>query len=170
MIRATALALVLATVPASAQTRPTVAIIDGALQYQPAILRPLSLSGIRGKLERLGYRVVTSTHFGEGLVGEEPVLLVAHSAGGARAHCFAKEQVEQAKFHPVVITLDAAPWWCDHIYQCPVEFCINIKTLGYPNIRGARNIPAQTSHVGLPFDEVVQGLVVKYAAPLARAR
>lgn len=157
-----------APVPADAQRRPTIVMYDGAFQYQPAILRPLSLSGLGSKLEQQGFRVVYDTHLGIFTLDEEPVGYVGHSAGGAAALRAAKRQAEQIKYRPLVITFDAAPAWSG-VWHCAVDVCLNFKTLGYPDIQGAKNIPVMATHVGLPFDSYVQSIVLKYTAPLAAA-
>lgn len=154
--------------PALAQKRPTVVMYDGALQYQPAILRPLSLSGLAAKLERQGFRVVPDTHLALETDDEEPVAYIGHSAGGAAALKAAKRQAEQAKYKPLVITFDAAPHWAG-VWHCAVDVCLNFKTLGYPDIKGAKNIPVVATHALLPFDDNVQSIVLKYTAPLASA-
>ena len=164
-----ALAILMAGIsPAIAQKRPTIVVYDGALQYQPAVLRPLALSGLTYKLERQGFRVVPDTHLGFLSNDEEPVGYIGHSAGGAAALAAAKKQAEAVKYRPIVSTFDAAPHWAG-VWHCAVDVCLNFKTLGYPDIRGAKNIPVVSTHVGLPFDGYVQSVVLQFTAPLASA-
>ncbi len=85
------------------------------------------------------------------------MLIVGHSAGGARAYMFGKKMADEAKFHPAIITLDAATVWGD-VYRCPVESCINIHTLTYPKIPGSYNLSAGkitnsiVTHVSIPLN------------------
>lgn len=168
MIRALALAAVMLTVPAAAQTRPTAVLLDGFAMYQPAPLRPLAELG--SKLERQGFRVVHDTHLGLFAAAEEPVVLIGHSAGGATALALAKRQVEQVKYHPTVILLDAAPHWSG-VWRCHVARCIAFHTLGYPTIRGARNIPVRIGlfeHARIATDDHVIATILRQTAQLVR--
>lgn len=165
-IRVLAIAIMTAT-PAAAQSKPTAVLFDGLLQYQPALLRPLA--PLAGDLERQGWRVIHDTHLGAFSADEEPVLLVGHSAGGAKALEFAKRQAELARYQPIVITLDAAPWW-HGVYRCHVKVCINLHTPTYPKIAGARNVSVNGSHVGIATDRTIRTIILRQAAPLLRAR
>ncbi len=165
MIR-TSLAILALTVPAFAG-KPSAVLCNGAFQYQPAMFTPLASLG--DKLERQGWRVVIDNHIlcGE---GEEPVLIIGHSAGGAAALAFAKRQVEQTKFHPTVILLDAAPWWSG-VYRSPVAHCFSIRTPAYPKIPGCKNIdapPLVMGHVTIPFSDSVQRTILSYSATLLK--
>lgn len=165
MIRALAIALLIAT-PAAAQGKPTAVLFDGLLMYQPALMRPLA--PLAGDLERQGWRVVQDTHLGIFSIDEEPVVVIGHSAGGAKALAFAKHQAELARFQPHVITLDAAPWWSG-VYHCPVKVCVNMRTPTYPPIRGARNVSVTgVSHVTIATDRSIRAMVLRQTAPLVR--
>lgn len=138
---ALALAAALVATPAAAQSpvKPTALLFNGLAQYQPGILTPLA--PLASDLRAQGWRVVIDTHLGLFTRSEEPVLIVGHSAGGARAYMFGKKMADEAKFHPTIITLDAATVW-GNVYRCPVESCINIHTLTYPKIPGSYKGPA----------------------------
>lgn len=156
----------MATPAVAADRKPTALLINGFMQYQPDILTPLAQLG--WKLEQQGWRVVIDTHLGIQSGGEEPVVIIAHSAGGATALEIAKRQVDQAKFHPAVIMLDAAPRW-GSVYRCHVKHCVNIKTPGYPDIRGAKNVPVRIGllgHVRLATSDHVQQMILRETAPL----
>lgn len=79
----------------------------------------MPLAPLANDLRAQGWRVIIDTHLGLYTKSEEPVLIVGHSAGGARAYMFGKKMVDEAKFHPLIITLDAATVWGD-VYRCPV--------------------------------------------------
>jgi hypothetical protein len=168
-----ALAAALIVTPAAAQSpvKPTAVLFNGLAQYQPGIMTPLA--ALAGDLRRQGWRVVIDTHLGLWTKNEEPVLIVGHSAGGARAYMFGKRMVEEAKFHPTIITLDAATVWGD-VYRCPVESCINIHTLTYPKIPGSYNLSAGkvtdsiVTHVSIPFNSDVRKAILQQAADLLR--
>ncbi len=165
MIR-TILVIVLIATPAFAG-KPTAVLCNGAFQFQPGMLTPLASLGRR--LEQQGWRVVIDNHIlcGE---GEEPVLIVGHSAGGASALAFAKRQVEQTKFHPTVVLLDAAPWWSG-VYRSHVEHCFSIRTPEYPKIPRCKNIdapPLVMGHVTIPFSDSVQRTILSYSATLLK--
>lgn len=121
---------------------PTILLLNGLLQYQPAILTPLGMGmfGLRPMLEEMGFRVITDTHLALRSTEEEPVAVIGHSAGGGAALKFAEGQVRNARFHPIVITFDAVP-----PYKCPTR-CFNFKSAAYWPVPGATNIL-----VDLPF-------------------
>jgi hypothetical protein len=170
---ALALAAALIATPAAAQSpfKPTALLFNGLAQYQPGILTPLA--PLANDLRAQGWRVVIDTHLGLWTKNEEPVLIVGHSAGGARAYMFGKKMVEEAKFHPLIITLDAATVWGD-VYRCPVESCINIHTLTYPRIPGSYNLSAGkitdsiVTHVSIPLNGDVRKAILQQAADLLR--
>jgi hypothetical protein len=169
---ALAAAALIAT-PAAAQSpiKPTALLFNGLAQYQPGILTPLA--PLANDLRRQGWRVVIDSHLGLFTKSEEPVLVVGHSAGGARAYMFGKKMVDEAKFHPLIITLDAATVWGD-VYRCPVESCINIHTLTYPKIPGSYNLSAGkvtgsiVTHVTIPMNGDVRKAILQQAADLLR--
>ena len=170
---ALALAAALIATPAAAQSpiKPTVLLFNGLAQYQPGILTPLA--ALANDLRRQGWRVVIDSHLGLYTKSEEPVLIVGHSAGGARAYMFGKKMVDEAKFHPAIITLDAATVWGD-VYRCPVESCINIHTLTYPKIPGSYNLSAGkvtnsiVTHVTIPLNSDIRRAILQQAADLMR--
>jgi hypothetical protein len=170
---ALALAAALIATPAAAQSpvKPTALLFNGLAQYQPGILTPLA--ALANDLRRQGWRVVIDTHLGLYTKSEEPVLIVGHSAGGARAYMFGKKMVDEAKFHPAIITLDAATVWGD-VYRCPVESCINIHTLTYPKIPGSYNLSAGkvtnsiVTHVSIPLNGDIRKAILQQAADLMR--
>ena len=170
---ALALAAALIATPAAAQSpvKPTALLFNGLAQYQPGILTPLA--ALANDLRRQGWRVVIDTHLGLYTKSEEPVLIVGHSAGGARAYMFGKKMVDEAKFHPAIITLDAATVWGD-VYRCPVESCINIHTLTYPKIPGSYNLSAGkvtnsiVTHVTIPLNGDIRKAILQQAADLIR--
>lgn len=170
---ALALAAALIATPAAAQSpvKPTALLFNGLAQYQPGILTPLAV--LANDLRRQGWRVVIDTHLGLYTRSEEPVLIVGHSAGGARAYMFGKKMVDEAKFHPAIITLDAATVWGD-VYRCPVESCINIHTLTYPKIPGSYNLSAGkvtnsiVTHVTIPLNGDIRKAILQQAADLLR--
>jgi hypothetical protein len=170
---ALALAAALIATPAAAQSpfKPTALLFNGLAQYQPGILTPLA--PLANDLRAQGWRVVIDTHLGLWTKNEEPVLIVGHSAGGARAYMFGKKMVEEAKFHPLIITLDAATVWGD-VYRCPVESCINIHTLTYPRIPGSYNLSAGkitdsiVTHVSIPLNGDIRKAILQQAADLLR--
>lgn len=170
---ALALAAALIATPAAAQSpvKPTALLFNGLAQYQPGILTPLA--ALANDLRQQGWRVVIDSHLGLFTKSEEPVLIVGHSAGGARAYMFGKKMVEEAKFHPAIITLDAATVWGD-VYRCPVESCINIHTLTYPKIPGSYNLSAGkvtnsiVTHVTIPLNGDIRKAILQQAADLMR--
>ena len=170
---ALALAAALIATPAAAQSpvKPTALLFNGLAQYQPGILTPLA--ALAGDLRRQGWRVVIDTHLGFMTKSEEPVLIVGHSAGGARAYMFGRRMVEEAKFHPTIITLDAATVWGD-VYRCPVESCINIHSATYPRIPGSYNLSAGkvtdsiVTHVSIPFNSDIRKAILQQSADLLR--
>jgi hypothetical protein len=170
---ALALAAALIATPAAAQSpvKPTALLFNGLAQYQPGILTPLA--ALANDLRQQGWRVVIDSHLGLFTKSEEPVLIVGHSAGGARAYMFGKKMVEEAKFHPAIITLDAATVWGD-VYRCPVESCINIHTLTYPKIPGSYNLSAGkvtnsiVTHVTIPMNGDIRKAILQQAADLMR--
>ncbi len=106
-----AVAAALIASPAAAQSpfKPTALLFNGLAQYQPGILTPLA--PLASDLREQGWRVIIDSHLGLFSRSEEPVLIIGHSAGGARAYMFGKRMVDEAKFHPMIITLDAATVW-----------------------------------------------------------
>jgi hypothetical protein len=168
-----ALAAALIATPAAAQSpiKPTALLFNGLAQYQPGILTPLA--PLASDLRAQGWRVVIDSHLGLFTKNEEPVLVVGHSAGGARAYMFGKKMVDEAKFHPLIITLDAATVWGD-VYRCPVENCINIHTLTYPKIPGSYNLSASkitdsiVTHVTIPLNGDIRKAILQQAADLLR--
>jgi hypothetical protein len=170
---ALALAAALFATPAAAQSpiKPTALLFNGLAQYQPGIMTPLA--ALAGDLRRQGWRVVIDTHLGLWTKSEEPVLIIGHSAGGARAYMFGKRMVDEVKFHPLIITLDAATVWGD-VYRCPVETCINIHTLTYPKIPGSYNLSAGkvtdsiVTHVSIPFNSDIRKAILQQSADLLR--
>lgn len=168
---ALALAAALIATPATAQSpiKPTALLFNGLAQYQPGMLTPLA--PLANDLRAQGWRVVIDTHLGLFTKSEEPVLIVGHSAGGARAYMFGKRMADEAKFHPTIITLDAATIWGD-VYRCPVENCINIHTLTYPRIPGSYNLRVGNvtngivTHVSIPFNSDVRKAILQQAADL----
>lgn len=170
---AIALAAALIATPAAAQSpvKPTALLFNGLAQYQPGILTPLAL--LANDLRHQGWRVVIDSHLGLFTKNEEPVLVIGHSAGGARAYMFGKKMVDEAKFHPAIITLDAATVWGD-VYRCPVESCINIHTLTYPKIPGSYNLSAGkvtnsiVTHVTIPLNGDIRKAILQQAADLLR--
>lgn len=157
--------------PESAAFKPTALLFNGLAQYQPGILTPLA--PLAADLRRQGWRVVIDTHLGLWTKNEEPVLIVGHSAGGARAYMFGKRMVDEAKFHPTIITLDAATIWGD-VYRCPVENCINIHSPTYPRIPGSYNLRASNvtsafvTHVSIPFNSDIRKAILQQSADLLR--
>ncbi|HWV53177.1 hypothetical protein [Pseudorhodoplanes sp.] len=170
---ALALAAALIATPVAAQSpvKPTALLFNGLAQYQPGILTPLA--PLASDLRQQGWRVVIDNHLGIFSRSEEPVLIIGHSAGGARAYMFGKKMVEEAKFHPTIITLDAATIWGD-VYRCPVENCINIHTLTYPRIPGSYNLSAGkitdsiVTHVSIPLNGDIRKAILQQAADLLR--
>lgn len=170
---ALALAAALIATPVAAQSpfKPTAVLFNGLAQYQPGIITPLA--ALAGDLRRQGWRVVIDSHLGLFTKSEEPVLIVGHSAGGARAYMFGKRMVDEAKFHPMIITLDAATVWGD-VYRCPVESCINIHTLTYPKIPGSYNLRSSkitdsiVTHVSIPMNSEIRKAILQQAADLLR--
>jgi hypothetical protein len=170
---ALALAAALIATPAAAQSpvKPTALLFNGLAQYQPGILTPLA--ALASDLRHQGWRVVIDSHLGLFTKSEEPVLVVGHSAGGARAYMFGKKMVDEAKFHPLIVTLDAATVWGD-VYRCPVENCINIHTLTYPKIPGSYNLSAGkvtdsvVTHVTVPLNRDIRKAILQQAADLLR--
>jgi hypothetical protein len=168
-----ALAAALIATPAAAQSpiKPTALLFNGLAQYQPGILTPLA--PLASDLRAQGWRVVIDSHLGLFTKNEEPVLVVGHSAGGARAYMFGKKMVDEAKFHPLIITLDAATVWGD-VYRCPVENCINIHTLTYPKIPGSYNLSAGkitdsiVTHVTIPMNGDIRRAILQQASDLLR--
>jgi hypothetical protein len=168
-----ALAAALIATPAAAQSpvKPTALLFNGLAQYQPGILTPLA--PLANDLRAQGWRVVIDSHLGLFTKNEEPVLIVGHSAGGARAYMFGKKMVEEVKFHPLIVTLDAATVWGD-VYRCPVENCINIHTLTYPKIPGSYNLSAGkitdsiVTHVTIPMNGDIRKAILQQAADLLR--
>jgi hypothetical protein len=165
------LAAALIATPAIAQSpvKPTALLFNGLAQYQPGFLTPLAV--LASDLRAQGWRVVIDTHLGRQTQDEEPVLIIGHSAGGARAYMFGKRMVKEAKFHPTIITLDAATVWGD-VYTCPVESCINIHTATYPRIPGSYNLAASkvtdsiVTHVTIPFNSEVRKAILQQTADL----
>lgn len=175
---ALAFALALIATPAAAQPehaalpiKPTALLFNGLAQYQPGILTPLA--PLAADLRRQGWRVVIDTHLGLWTKNEEPVLIIGHSAGGARAYMFGKRMVDEAKFHPTIITLDAATIWGD-VYRCPVENCINIHSPTYPRIPGSYNLRSSNvtnsivTHVSIPFNSDIRRAILQQSADLLR--
>jgi hypothetical protein len=170
---ALALAAALIATPAAAQSpvKPTALLFNGLAQYQPGILTPLA--PLASDLRAQGWRVVIDNHLGIFSRSEEPVLIIGHSAGGARAYMFGKKMVDEAKYHPLIITLDAATVWGD-VYRCPVENCINIHTLTYPRIPGSYNLSAGkvtdsiVTHVSIPMNGDIRRAILQQAADLLR--
>ncbi|MGE3145777.1 MAG: hypothetical protein AB7K35_09340 [Pseudorhodoplanes sp.] len=168
---ALALATALIATPAAAQSpaKPTALLFNGLAQYQPGFLTPLA--ALARDLRRQGWRVVIDSHLGLQSRDEEPVLIVGHSAGGARAYMFGKRMVKEAKFHPTIITLDAATVWGD-VYTCPVENCINIHSATYPRIPGGYNLAAGNvtdsivTHVSIPFNSDIRKAILMQTADL----
>ena len=115
---------------------PTILVLNGLLQYQPAIspLLPTPLTLLIHDLREDGFRVVEDTHFVTLHSNEEPVIVVGHSQGGGAALRYAERMKREAKFNPLVITFDAAP-----NYRCPTR-CINFMSRQYPPVPGASNI------------------------------
>jgi hypothetical protein len=163
--------LALAAAPAAAQSpvKPTALLFNGLAQYQPGILTPLA--PLASDLRAQGWRVVIDTHLGLFTKSEEPVLIIGHSAGGARAFMFGRRMADEAKFHPVIITLDAATIWGD-VYRCPVENCINIHSATYPRIPGSYNLSSGkvtdsiVTHVSIPFNSDIRRAILKQSADL----
>ncbi len=162
--------------PAAAQgegspIKPTALLFNGLAQYQPGILTPLA--PLASDLRAQGWRVVIDTHLGLFSRNEEPVLIIGHSAGGARAYMFGKRMADEAKFHPVIITLDAATIWGD-VYRCPVENCINIHSATYPRIPGSFNLASSNvtnsivTHVSIPFNSDIRRAILAQSADLMR--
>lgn len=157
--------------PAAAQSpvKPTALLFNGLAQYQPGFLTPLA--PIARDLREQGWRVVIDSHLGLQTRDEEPVLIIGHSAGGARAYMFGKRMVEEAKFHPTIITLDAATIW-GNVYTCPVENCINIHTATYPRLPGSYNLAASkvtdsiVTHVTIPFNSDIRKAILQQTADL----
>jgi hypothetical protein len=175
---ALAFAVALIATPAAAQTegaaspiKPTALLFNGLAQYQPGILTPLA--PLAADLRRQGWRVLIDTHLGLWTKSEEPVLIIGHSAGGARAYMFGKQMVDEAKFHPTIITLDAATVW-GNVYRCPVENCINIHSATYPRIPGSYNLrssavtEAIVTHVSIPFNTDIRRAILQQSADLLR--
>ncbi len=166
-----AVTAVFAAQPATAQVKPTAILFNGLAQYQPGILTPLA--PLAADLRRQGWRVLIDSHLGLQTGDEEPVLLIGHSAGGARAYQFAKKMVEQAKYNPTVITLDAATVWGD-VYTCPVANCMNIHTATYPKIPGSYNLSTGkvtdsfVTHVSVPFNGSIRKAILRQTAELMR--
>lgn len=167
---ALAAAALIAT-PAAAQSpvKPTALLFNGLAQYQPGFLTPLA--PLASDLRAQGWRVVIDTHLGLRSGDEEPVLIIGHSAGGARAYMFGRRMVKEAKFHPMIITLDAATIWGD-VYTCPVESCINIHSATYPRIPGSYNLAASkvtdtvVTHVTIPLVSGIRKAILQQAADL----
>jgi hypothetical protein len=165
------LAAALVAAPASAQSpvKPTALLFNGLAQYQPGALTPLA--PLANDLRRQGWRVLIDTHLGLSTRDEEPVLIIGHSAGGARAYMFGKRMVDEAKFHPTIITLDAATVWGD-VYRCPVENCINIHSATYPKIPGSYNLASRkvtssiVTHVSIPFNSDIRKAILRQSAEL----
>jgi hypothetical protein len=170
--------LAIAATPASAQAdqtgspfKPTALLFNGLAQYQPGFLTPLA--PLASDLRAQGWRVLIDTHLGLSTKNEEPVLIVGHSAGGARAYMFGKQMVDEAKFHPTIITLDAATVW-GNVYRCPVENCINIHSATYPRIPGSFNLASSkvtdsiVTHVSIPFNTDIRRAILQQAADLLR--
>lgn len=161
----------LAATPAAAQVKPTVILFNGLAQYQPGILTPLA--PLAADLRRQGWRVLIDSHLGLQTRDEEPVLVIGHSAGGARAFMFAKRMVDEAKFHPTVITLDAATIWGD-VYRCPVESCVNIHTPTYPRIPGSLNLrtgkltDSLVTHITIPFNGDVRRAILQHSGEVLK--
>lgn len=170
-LAAAGLAAALAATPAAAQSpvKPTALLFNGLAQYQPGALTPLA--PLANDLRRQGWRVLIDTHLGLTTRSEEPVLIIGHSAGGARAYMFGKRMVDEAKFHPTIITLDAATVWGD-VYRCPVENCINIHSPTYPKIPGSYNLASRkvtdsiVTHVSIPFNSDVRKAILAQSAEL----
>ena len=170
---ALALAAALFATPALAQSpvKPTAVLFNGLAQYQPGILTPLA--PLASDLREQGWRVVIDSHLGLWTRSEEPVLVIGHSAGGARAYMFGKRLADEAKFHPMIITLDAATVWGD-VYRCPVENCINIHTLTYPRIPGSYNLRTSkitdsiVTHVSIPMNGDIRRAILQQTAELLR--
>jgi hypothetical protein len=173
---ALALAVALIATPVAAQVegaaspfKPTALLFNGLAQYQPGILTPLA--PLASDLRAQGWRVVIDTHLGLFSRSEEPVLIIGHSAGGARAYMFGKRMADEAKFHPTIITLDAATIWGD-VYRCPVENCINIHSATYPRIPGSYNLRSSSvtdsivTHVSIPFNTDIRRAILKQSADL----
>ncbi|MGD9924224.1 MAG: hypothetical protein AB7V13_22705 [Pseudorhodoplanes sp.] len=166
-------AAALIATPAAAQSpvKPTALLFNGLAQYQPGILTPLA--PLASDLRAQGWRVIIDSHLGLFTRSEEPVLIVGHSAGGARAYMFGKKMVDEAKFHPTIITLDAATVWGD-VYRCPVENCINIHTLTYPRIPGSYNLRTSkitdsiVTHVTVPLNGDIRKAILQQSADLLR--
>ena len=175
---ALAFAVALIATPAAAQTeraaspiKPTALLFNGLAQYQPGILTPLA--PLAADLRRQGWRVLIDTHLGLWTKSEEPVLIIGHSAGGARAYMFGKQMADEAKFHPTIITLDAATVW-GNVYRCPVENCINIHSATYPRIPGSYNLrssavtEAIVTHVSIPFNTDIRRAILQQSLDLLR--
>lgn len=166
-----AIVTALIATPAAAQVKPTAVLFNGLAQFQPGILTPLAV--LAADLRRQGWRVVMDSHLGFWSRDEEPVLLIGHSAGGARAYQFARRQVEEVKFHPTIITLDAATVW-GNVYRCPVKSCINIHTATYPRIPGSYNLRTAkvtdsfVTHVSIPFNSDIRRAILQQTADLLR--
>lgn len=173
-----ALVAALLAMPAAAQVdtspapaKPTAILFNGLAQFQPGILTPLA--ALAADLRRQGWRVVIDSHLGMWSRGEEPVLLIGHSAGGARAYMFGRRMVEEAKFHPTIITLDAATVW-GNVYRCPVESCINIHSATYPRIPGSYNLRSAkvtdsiVTHVSIPFNSDIRRAILQQTADLMK--
>jgi len=167
------LALALTASPAAAQSpvKPTALLFNGLAQYQPGALTPLA--PLANDLRQQGWRVLIDTHLGLSTRDEEPVLIIGHSAGGARAYMFGKRMVTEAKFHPTIITLDAATVWGD-VYRCPVEQCINIHSPTYPKIPGSYNLASSkvtssiVTHVSIPFNSDIRKAILAQSADILR--
>ena len=175
---ALAFAVALIATPAAAQVestaspiKPTALLFNGLAQYQPGILTPLA--PLAADLRRQGWRVLIDTHLGLWTKSEEPVLIIGHSAGGARAYMFGKQMADEAKFHPTIITLDAATVW-GNVYRCPVENCINIHSATYPRIPGSYNLrssavtEAIVTHVSIPFNTNIRRAILQQSLDLLR--
>ena len=162
-----------AATPAAAQSpfKPTALLFNGLAQYQPGALTPLA--PLANDLRQQGWRVLIDTHLGLSTRDEEPVLIIGHSAGGARAYMFGKRMVDAVKFHPTIITLDAATVWGD-VYRCPVESCINIHSATYPKIPGSYNLASRkvtnsiVTHVSIPFNSDIRKAILQQSAELLK--
>ena len=172
-LAAAGLVAALVATPAAAQSpvKPTALLFNGLAQYQPGALTPLA--PLANDLRRQGWRVLIDTHLGMSTRDEEPVLIIGHSAGGARAYMFGKRMVDEAKFHPTIITLDAATVWGD-VYRCPVESCINIHSATYPKIPGSYNLASRkvtnsiVTHVSIPFNSDIRKAILQQSAELLK--
>ncbi|MCK0197682.1 alpha/beta fold hydrolase [Ancylobacter sp. 6x-1] len=151
------------SLPAVAQDRPTVLLLDGLGVYMENPY--VGVSSLAGSLQRQGYRTVLDSHFMNRSAGEVPAVIIGHSMGGASALTFARRMVSAGQPAPLVITIDAGP-----VPLACVSECINIHGPGFPDVAGARNIDAWKSganmvaHAMLATNPVVQQIVLDATA------